>query len=118
LLIIDCWNGLGVMNNLPSSREKSVDAGELRIIRKSFPNLDPKNHINHVKFDVKIFQQNFLLKNYEESHKVRFFFPKEMEKYMNDEGFELLNLSPSFKLDEQLSEKDWNMTLISQLKKS
>jgi SAM-dependent methyltransferase len=118
LLVIDCWNGLGVMNELPSSREKTVQVGDLKIVRKSFPYLNAKNHINNVKFNVNIFKQDSLIENYEENHKVRFFFPKELEKYMNDEGFELLNLCPSFKLERQVSEKDWNMTLIAQLNKN
>src|SRR4030042_1941738 len=104
LLIIDCWNGLAVMHELPSSREKSADIEELKIIRKSFPNLDPKNHINNVRFNVKIFQNNSLIDEYEEPHKVRFFFPKELEKYMNDEGFGLIQICPSYSLDKEISE--------------
>ncbi len=116
LLIIDCWNGLGVMKELPSSREKMVQDGDLKIIRESFPDLDVKNHINNVKFKIKIFENKNLIKEYEENHKVRFFFPKELEKYMDDEGFELIYLCPSFKIDHKLSEKDWNMILVSRLK--
>jgi len=117
LLIIDCWNGLGVMRELPLSREKSVEIDNLKIIRKSFPDLDAKNHISNVKFKVKIFENGNLIKEYEENHKVRFFFPKELEKYMDDEGFELICICPSFKIDDKLSEKDWNMVLVSRLKR-
>ena len=117
LLIIDCWNGLGIMNKLPSSIEKSVKIEELKIIRKSSPNLDSKNHVNNVIFNVKIFQNNSLIDEYEEQHKVRFFFPKELEKYMNDEGFELIYTCPSYDLDKEITEKDWNMVLVGRLKK-
>lgn len=118
LLIIDCWNGLGVMNELPSSRENSVEVEGLKITRKSFPNLDAKNHINNVLFKVNVLKADTgeQIEEYEEMHKVRFFFPKELEKYMNDEGFELLHVCPSFDLDEELTEKHWNMILIARLK--
>lgn len=116
LLIIDCWNGLGVMNELPSSKEKSAEIEGLKIVRKSFPDLDAKNHINNVKFNVKVFEsennQNKLIDEYEEEHKVRFFFAKELEKYIEDEGFELVHICPSFEIDEELSEKHWNMVIV------
>ncbi len=118
LLIIDCWNGLGVMNELPTSREKTVDVGGLKIVRRSFPNLDSKNHINNVKFKVKVSKEGTLLEEYEEDHKVRFFFPKELEKYMDDEGFQLIHRCPSFEIDKELDEKAWNMILIGKLKAS
>ncbi len=116
LLIIDCWNGLAVMHELPSSRKKDVEIEGLKIIRKSFPDLDSKNHINNVRFNVKIFQDNSLIDGYEEQHKVRFFFPKEIEKYMNDEGFNLVKICPSYDLNKEITEKDWNMVIIARLK--
>ena len=54
LLVIDCWNGLGVMRELPSIRDKIVESGEFKIIKKSFPILDAKNHLNKVKFNIKV----------------------------------------------------------------
>ncbi len=196
LLILDIWNGLGVMHELPSSREKITEVKDenkfLKITRKSFPKLDGKNHINNVRFNVKVFEEaddennknegfsndikniggeiksneskfisrnlintkinkisnenklsekyltplnltdsknnknkeennNYqkknwrLIKEYDEDHKVRFFFPKELEKYMEDYGFKLLHLCPSFNLNEELSEKHWNMILVGRM---
>ncbi|MEK6898215.1 MAG: methyltransferase domain-containing protein [Nanoarchaeota archaeon] len=116
LLILDVWNGLGVIHELPTSREKTAQVGDLKIIRKSFPTLDVKNHINYVKFDVKIFDNENLIDKYDENHKVRFFFPRELKKYIEDAGFELLHLCPSYAVDSELTEKNWNMVLIAKLK--
>ena len=170
LLILDVWNGLGVMNELPSSREKIVEVSDsdktLKIIRKSFPELDSRNHINNVKFVVKVFEkvenenESFgnvikneggevksgknkfisrnlidainkneeeinnnneknnenknwkLIKEYEENHKVRFFFPQEIKKYLGGAGFSLIHLCPSFEIDKELDEKNWNMIVV------
>lgn len=112
LLIIDCWNGLGVMYEPPTSREKSVEIEGLKITRKSFPNLDAKNHVVNVKFDIKVSKKDILVDNYQEEHNVRFFFPRELERYMNDGGFELIHLCPSYNLNEDLNEKYWNMVLV------
>lgn len=113
LLIIDCWNGLGVLHELPSSREKIVELNGLKIIRKSFPNLDIKQNIIDVRFNIKVLKDESLIKEYEEMNKVRFFFPKELERYMNNEGFELIYLCPLYNLDKRLTEKDWNMMLVA-----
>ncbi len=116
LLILDVWNGLGVMRELPSSREKIVEREGLKIIRKSFPDLDSKNHINNVRFNVKVLKENKLIADYNEDHKVRFFFPLELKKYLEDEELELLHLCPSFEIDEELSEKHWNMIVVGRMK--
>lgn len=115
LLIVDCWNGLAVMHEPPTSREKIVETEGLKIIRKSYPDLDSKNHLNNVKFNVKVFAKERLIDEYDEIHSVRFFFPKELGKYMNDEGFELVHSCPSYEPDKKITKKDWNMVLIGRL---
>ena len=67
--------------------------------------------------DIILLTDKFLAKieEYEEMNKVRFFFQKELEKYMNDEGFELIHLCPSYDLDKELTEKDWNMVMVGKL---
>jgi len=111
LLILDVWNGLGVMRELPSSREKIVEVDGLKIVRTSYPKLDVQKHINHVRFNVRIFENENLVDEKNENHSVRFFFPQELKKYMNDAGFNLLHSCPSFQIDKKL-EFDWNMVLI------
>ena len=120
ILLLDVWNGLAVMHELPTSREKIAILAEknLKIVRRSFPTLDVKNHCNTVKFVVSVFELSTgnLITTYEENHKVRFFFPLELKKYLADAGFELLHLCPSFNFDEELTEKHWNMVLVARLK--
>jgi len=116
LLVIDCWSGLGVMHELPTSREKSFEIGGIKVIRKSFPTPEVQNHVSNVKFDIKVLKNGLLIDEYEEKHQVRFFFPQELRKYMEDESFELINICPSYNLNETLTEKDWNMVLVGKLK--
>jgi len=116
LLIVDVWNASGIMQEPPSSREKIVEKNDLRIIRRSFPNLISKNNIIEVKFNVKVFRDNNLIENYGEMHRVRFFFQSELNKYAKEGGFELVHICPSYEIDEELSENHWNMVLIYRLK--
>ena len=116
LLVLDVWNGLGVMNELPTSREKIAEIENLKIMRKSFPSLDSKNQISNVKFLVKVSEKNQgkekLITEYNEDHKVRFFFPLELKKYIEDSDLKVLHICPSYNLNENLTEKHWNMVII------
>ena len=116
LFIIDCWNGLGVLREPPTRRIKEVKRGGLKIVRESFPKLNSYNHFCEVKFKVNVFENNRLEDSFEETHKIRFLFPQELRKYLEDEGFEVLEICKQFKMGTKLTEKDWNLSLIARLK--
>jgi SAM-dependent methyltransferase len=113
LFVMDCWNGLGVLREPPTSRTKKVKNGNLEIIRTSYPELDSRNHLCHVKFDVQIYKDSRLIDRFEENHTMRYFFPKEIEKYISDGGFKILDLSKDFRPETKLDENDWNFSLVA-----
>jgi SAM-dependent methyltransferase len=112
LLILDVWNGLGVVKDPPAIREKIVEDGNLKIVRTSYPNLDVRNFVNNVRFEIKVYENDKLIDEYEEHHKVRFFLPLEIKQYMEDVGINMLHEAPSYNLDEPLTDENWNMILI------
>ena len=116
LLIIDCWNGLCVMNELPTSREKRAKRSNIEVVRTSYPTLKAEEHLNDINFKVKVYKDNNLEREYTEHHIVRFFFPQELKKYISDAGFELLKVCPSYNINQDIDEKCWNMVLIAKLK--
>ena len=116
LFVMECWNGLGVMGDLPTSRTKTAQSGNTRIERTSFPTLHASKHVCDVKFDVKIYEDDKLAKNYQELHHMRFLFPQEIRKYLEDSGFKVLETCRAFDLGQEVSEKDWNMVVVAKLK--
>ncbi|MBS3091801.1 methyltransferase domain-containing protein [Candidatus Pacearchaeota archaeon] len=116
LVIIEVWNGLGVLRELPSSRKKEIIHGDILIKRQSFPVFDAFNHKVDINFKVDIFKNNESVESYEEMHKMRFFFPQEFIKYVEDAGFEVLEICDTFKLGSKVNENNWNMVLIARLK--
>ena len=94
-----------------------MEVERLKIVRKSFPIIDYAHHSVDIRFDISVFEDGNLIDSYEEKHKVRFFFPQELRKYAEDEGIELIQQCPSFEINKELSEKDWNMILIGQKRK-
>mgnify|MGYP001562747432 CR=1 FL=1 len=116
LFIMDCWNGLGVMHDLPVSRTVDIEENGLRIQRKSYPKLESEKHVCEVKFNVKVSKQGKTIDEYEEVHRMRFIFPQEFRKYLEDSGFEVLKICKTFDLDSSIDENDWNMVVIARLK--
>jgi len=116
LFIMDCWNGLGVMKILPTTRIKQADIGDLRIIRTSYPKLHATNHVCDVDFDVRVYKGRKIVDHFREMHHMRFLFPKEIRKYFEDGGFEVLELCKDFRMGSKLDENDWNLSFIARLK--
>lgn len=117
ILVLDCWNGLGVMHKLPIKRSKKVELKGMRIVRTSFPEMHSYDHICKVRFKVEFFGKDAsLLKKYEENHEMRFFFPQEIIKYAEDTGFEILEICVPFELGIKIDETSWNMVIIARLK--
>lgn len=99
LFIFDCWYGPGVLCDLPSLRVKEVSNNEFDVIRIARPDMNANTNVVTVNYDIKI------LDNYrneittiKESHNMRYFFRPEMEEYLNEEGFELLDVLDCKKL--------------------
>ncbi len=112
LLILDAWNGLGIVKDPPTIRRRIFEEGDLKIVRTSYPNLDVQNFVNNVRFEIKVYENDKLIDEYEEHHKVRFFLPLEIKQYMGDVGINMLHEAPSYNLDEPLTDENWNMILI------
>jgi hypothetical protein len=68
--------------------------------------------VNNVRFEIKVYENDKLVDEYEEHHKVRFFLPLEIKQYMEDVGINMLHEAPSYNLDETLNDEHWNMILI------
>jgi len=49
----------------------------------------------------------------DESHEMRFLFPKEVEFYLVRSGLELLHLCPFLRLEATATEADWNVSFIA-----
>lgn len=90
LLIFDCWNGEGVLTELPSKRSKTVENEVYLINRQTTPtHLEDKN-IVEVNFDFKIEDKiNREVYVFTEQHKMRYFFAEDIVKY-SESKFELL----------------------------
>lgn len=113
LFIFDCWNGLGVLRILPSIRVKTVEDQERRVIRIAEPELDACNHLCHVHYHLLILRSGVLHDEFEETHTIRYFFPREATHYLHESDFEVLKICPSLDLGGKADENCWNISIIA-----
>lgn len=113
LFIFDCWYGPAVLTQRPTDRYKVVERGDKRIIRYTSSSLNAFCHTVRVNYEVLCIEDNRVLSETRESHLMRFLFPKEIEHYLGDAGFNLLRLCPFMEVNRAPTECDWNITVIA-----
>lgn len=116
LFIFDCWNGLAVLRTLPSVRVKIMESESKRVIRVVHPELDSFNHLCKNYYHLFILDGNTVIEEIKETHIMRYFFPQEIAHYLEETGFELLQISPFLDLDGKADENVWNIAVIARAK--
>jgi SAM-dependent methyltransferase len=113
LFVFDCWFGPAVVFQRPENWLKVFKRNRERMIKFTKSTLNKKNKV--VYLDYKIFRifGNKIKDEFNEKHTLRFFFPKEIKKFLKNR-FRILEICPFLKLGKLPSKKDWNITVIAQ----
>ena len=114
IFVFDVWNGLAVLRLLPEQRIKEVENDEIRIIRFAVPNLRAFEQICEVNYKLIILnKRDNKLKEINEKHVMRFYFPQELKYYLENAGFEVLKICPFLDLNGRVDEHVWNIAVIA-----
>ena len=54
-----------------------------------------------------------VLNSVDETHTMRFFFPKELEFILTRTGYALVGMHPFMQCEGELTENDWNMVVVA-----
>jgi len=113
LFVFDCWHGPAVLLDRSTTCIKEIksNSGE-RIIRFTEPLIDIMNHIVKVNFRVWRIKNGKFKESFE-THSMRFLFPQEIKYFLEVAGFKKIAFCPFLELEKQLTENDWNMTVIA-----
>ena len=90
--IFDVWYGPGVIADKPGPRERVIEKGEERVIRRTNTILDEARHLCIVQFDLEVSRGGVKTGETHEEHVMRFFFPDELERFARECGFSLVTL--------------------------
>ncbi|MCK4347317.1 MAG: class I SAM-dependent methyltransferase [Thermoplasmatales archaeon] len=114
IFVFDIWNGLTVMRILPEERVKEVENEKVKVIRFAVPALRSFDHICEVNYKVLILnKEKNSFNEINEKHVVRFHFPQEIRYYLENAGFEVLNICPFLGLNGKVDENVWNIAVVA-----
>ena len=112
IFIFDFWNGNAVLNSYSPAREKRVQGDNRSIVRTSNTTLDRVEQIATINFDFELFESNQAISKFSEVHKIRYFFPREMEDLLRANKFEVIWRCPFLEANREIDPNDWNLTYI------
>lgn len=114
LLLGDLWYGPAVLSEGPEKRLKTLEKDGRRILKYSTPELDALRHINVVHQHVVILDGDGRIEaEVKEAQAVRFWFPLELEAFLESAGFELLQLFAYPDPKKPPTIRDWDLGFVA-----
>lgn len=92
LFLFDVWYGPGVLSDKPCVRVKEVEDNKYKLIRIAKPIMQDKSNVVDVCYEVMVIdKESSATKTINEVHSMRYFFRLELEFYLKEAGFELID---------------------------
>jgi SAM-dependent methyltransferase len=109
LFIFDAWYGPAVLRQGPNDRVKSIPTEKGQIIRLASGRLNVQQHLCTVRYHLWRLEQDRLAAETEESHRMRYFFPLELNLFLESCGFSPIRLGAFPEFDHDPDEMTWNV---------
>jgi len=109
LLLFDVWYGPAVLHQGVSRRVKVIPTPGGQTVRVASAELDTRRHICTVQYHVRRFETGRLVAEAQERHPVRYFFPLELELFLEISGFAMPRLGAFPEFDKDPDEATWNV---------
>ncbi|HEY2595231.1 MAG TPA: methyltransferase domain-containing protein [Chloroflexota bacterium] len=114
LLFADVWYGPAVLGQRPSERVKVIPtAGGGQVIRAASSELDARRDVCTVHYRLWRLEGGKLIAEVREEHPMRYFFEPELRAFLSAAGFELVRIGGFPYLDEEPSERTWNVAFVA-----
>jgi SAM-dependent methyltransferase len=109
LFIFDVWYGPAVLRQGPSERVKLLPTDRGQILRVASGELDVGRHLCKVSYRLWRMEGERLIGQAEEAHLMRFFFPLELNLFLEFSGFIPLRLGVFPDIDKDPDTTTWNV---------
>jgi len=113
LLMFDFWYGPAVLHLRPSREIKVVSIPGGRILRVASGELDVRKHLCTVHYHLWRLVGDQLVDETEESHQVRYFFPMELDLFLERSRLTLVHLGAFPDIDRNPDETTWNTVCVA-----
>ncbi len=113
LLIFDAWYGPGVLADPPTSRTRVIETMRGAVARKASSEMDVRRHLCSVRYELEPGETSDAPGSVE-THVVRYFFPMEIEMYLESCCFRLLRMGAFDAPERDPDERTWNVHVVAQ----
>jgi SAM-dependent methyltransferase len=113
LLIFDAWYGPAVLHQRPSQQVKVIPTPEGQVLRVASGELDIQRHLCTVNYQLWRVEKERLVAETKERHSVRYFFPLELNLFMECAQFSPIRLGGFPNFDEDADQTTWNILVVA-----
>ena len=113
LLIADFWYGPAVVADPPGDNTREFEGRHMRIVRSSTGRHLPDSQCCEIEVKVARLEEGRLAEEAVETHRVRYFFPLEIELMLKVSGFRLLALTGFPDIGAAASARAWGAALVA-----
>lgn len=118
VFVCDIWYGPAVLSIRPGDRIKVIPTLDGKIIRAASGTLDVFHHTIDVSYQTWVLKDQLMESETEEVHRMRYFFPQELNLLLAQAGIKLLQIS-DFNDPEKLPTEDtWNCLVVGRAKQN
>jgi predicted TPR repeat methyltransferase len=114
LFIFDVWFGPGVLTQRPGDRHKTFHTPDVDILRLAHPEMNLIRNTVAVHYKILCISSGKIVDEQNETHTMRYVFPEEARSHLERAGFAVRGFCPFMRLDSELTDQDWNMTVIAE----
>lgn len=109
VFIFDIWYGPAVLAIRPGDKIREIPTTDGKVIRVASSELDVRHHLCEVNYRLKQTVGDSIVSNSNETHRMRYFFPMEIEMMLTCNEMKLENLTAFPDLEKPADETTWNV---------
>jgi SAM-dependent methyltransferase len=113
VFVADAWYGPAVLRERPTDRLKVQDTPDGQLIRAASGELDVRHHLCSVRYHVWRIDHAERVSQTTEEHRMRFFFPLELEALAAQSEMQVVRLGQFPEFDREPDEGSWNVMLVA-----
>ncbi len=113
LLVFDVWYGPAVLIQRPADQVRIIENDDGTLLRISSGELDMRRQICNVHFHLRQMNGDRILNETKECHPVRYFFPRELDLFLEVCSFRLVRLGAFPEFDRDPDATTWNVMVVA-----
>jgi SAM-dependent methyltransferase len=113
LLVFDIWYGPAVLTQSTQERVRTIEQADTAWERSSAGRIDTLRDLCRVEFRLRQKNGDHILDETNEIHTLRYFFPNDIERFLESSRFRLLRLGAFPSFDQEADHTTWNAMVVA-----